>query len=65
MLNFVFLEKGLGIAPHYTLSMIFLEQCFSYYTLLTDQILVPYCLYFLRYSAICVLQLFVNQVVTS
>ena len=51
----------------------FLQQkCFSCYILLTDQISLPGCLYFLRYWAICVLysigqygQLFVNQVVTS
>ena len=35
------------------------------YILLTDQISLSDCLYFLRYWAICVLWLFVNQVVTS
>ena len=32
---------------------------------LTDHILLPDFLYFLRYWSICVLQLFVNQVVTK
>ena len=45
--------------------MIFQQKCSSCYILLTDQILLPDCFYFLRYWAICVLQLFVNQVVTS
>ena len=52
MLNFNFAEKGLGIAslPHFdTLSMIFQEKCFPFYTLLTDQMSLPDCLYFLRY----------------
>ena len=35
------------------------------YILLIDQISLSGCLYFQRYWAICVLQLFVNQVVTS
>ena len=47
------------------LCMIFQQKCFSCYILLTDQISLPGCLYFLRYWAICVLQLFVNQVMTS
>ena len=37
----------------------------SCYILLTDQISLCYCLYLLIYCAICVLYLFVNQVVTS
>ena len=47
------------------LCMIFKQKCSSCYILLTDQISLPSCLYFLRYWAICVLQLFVNQVATS
>ena len=43
----------------------FCEGCFSYYTLLTDEISLPDCLYLLRYWSICILKLFVNQVVTS
>ena len=38
---------------------------FSCYILLTHQVLLPYCLYFLIYSSKCVLQLFVDQVVMS
>ena len=33
--------------------------------ILTDQISLSGCLYFLRYWAICALEFFVNQVVTS
>ena len=43
--------------------MIFQENCFSCYVLLNDLVLLPDCLYFLRYLSICVLQLFSNQVV--
>ena len=48
------------------LCMIFQKKkCSSCYNLLPDQISLPGCLYFLRYWAICVLQLVVNHVVTS
>ena len=47
------------------LCMVFQQKSSSCYILLTDQISLPDCLYFLRYWAICVLQLFVNQAVTS
>ena len=50
---------------HYILFMSFQEKCFSSCILLTDQISLPDCLYFLRYWSICLLQLLVNQVVTS
>ena len=50
---------------HHILCMIFQEKCFSCYILLTDQISLSDCLYFLRYWALCVLQFFVNQVVAS
>ena len=43
---------------HLILFMIFQEKCFSCYILLTDQILLSDYLYFSRYWAICVLQLF-------
>ena len=49
---------------HYILHMIFPEKCFPCFILLTDQIPSSDCLYILRYWAICVLQLFVNQAVT-
>ena len=65
MLNLDFLEKSLGIVspPHfvYDLSKI----CYSCYVLLTDQISLSDYLYFLRFWAICVLQMFVCQVLTS
>ena len=44
------------------LCMMFQQKCSSCYILLTDQISLSGCLYFLRYWAICVLQLFVIQV---
>ena len=66
MLNFDFLEKGLGIvSPPHVLYDFFQDKFFSSYILLTDQFSWSDCLYFLKYCAICVLQLFVNQVVTS
>ena len=45
------------------LCMIFRQKC-PFYILLTDQISLSGCLYFLRYWTIYVFQLFVNQVVT-
>ena len=66
MLNFNFPEKGLELVcpTHfvYGSSRKMLLSC----TLLTDQVLLSDCLYFLRYWTICVLELFfVNHVVTS
>ena len=63
-LNFDFLEKGLEIVSLPTLYMAFQENCFSCFILLTDQISLSDCLYFLRYRTICVLQLFVSQIVS-
>ena len=51
--------------PHNILCMIIQEKGFSCYALLTNQISLSDGLYFLRFWAICVLRLFVNQVVTS
>ena len=47
------------------LCMIFHQKYFSYCILLTDQISLSDCLHVWRYWEICVLQLFVNQAVTS
>ena len=47
------------------LSMTFQQKCSSCYILLTDQISLPGSLYFLRYWSIYILQLFVDQAVTS
>ena len=44
--------------------IIFEEKYFSCNSLLIDQISLSGCLYFLRYWAMSILQLFVNQVVT-
>ena len=65
MLDFDFLGNGLGIVSPAHFVCGFQRKCSSCYILLTDQISLPSCLYFLRYWAICVLQLFVNQVVMS
>ena len=65
MLKFDFLEKGLGLVSHHILCMFFQENILSCFILLTESISLSDCLYFLRYWAICVLLLFVNQVVTS
>ena len=63
MLKFNFSEKrlGLGFPPHFMHD--FQEKCFSCYILLRDQISLCDYSYFSRYWA--VLQLFVNQAVTS
>ena len=59
MLNFDFLEKGLGIvSPPHFLYDIPTSQ-------ISDQISLSDCLYFLSYWAICVLQIFLNQIVMS
>ena len=65
MLNFDFLEKGLGtVFPPYFVCD-FSRKMFSCYILLTDQISLPDCLHFFRYWSKCALQLFINQVVMS
>ena len=65
MLNFNFSENGPGLVspPHSVYD--FSRKCFSCYILLTDLISLNDCLYYLRFWAICVLQLFVNYAVTS
>ena len=65
MLNFDFLDKGLGIVSPAYFVYDFSTKMFLNYILSTDQISLSGCLYVLRYWAICVLQLFVNQAVTS
>ena len=65
MFNFDFLEKGLGIVSPTHSVYDFSRKCLSCYILLTDQISLSDCLYFLRYLTICELQLFVNQAVNT
>ena len=62
MLNFNFAEKdpGLVFPPHFSS-----KKCLSCYIISNDQIWLSDCLYFPRYWAIWVLQLFVDQAVTS
>ena len=65
MLNLDFSEKGLGTVfpPHFVYD--FSRKMFLMLYSITDQISLSDCLYFVRYWAICVLQLFVSQAVTS
>ena len=65
MLNFDFLDKGMGIVPPSYFEHDFSKKCSSCYILLTDQVSLSGYLYVLRYSKICVLQLLVNQVVKT
>ena len=65
ILNFDFLDKQLRISSPAHLCKIFQQKCSPCYILLTDHISLPGCLHFLRYWAICVLQLFANPVVMS
>ena len=64
MLNFNCPEKSLGLVapPHFVYDV---SRYFSCYILLTDQISLSDSLYIPRYLVIWVLQLFVNQAVTS
>ena len=52
-------------SPSLISCIIFQQKYFSGYILLTNQISLSGCLYFVRYWAICVFQLFVNQAVLS
>ena len=63
MLNFDFLEKGMEVVtpPHFVCN-VSKKKCYLCYNLLTDQILLSDFIYFLRYWAMCVLQLFVSLV---
>ena len=54
MFNFDFLEKRLGIVSASLIVYDFPEKYFACYILLTDQISLSDCFYFLRYWAICV-----------
>ena len=58
-------QQEKGLEPSHTFCMIFEEKYFSFYILVTDQISLHDCLYFVRYWAISVLQLFINHVMTS
>ena len=57
--------KAIHQSPCLNFCMIFEEKYFSCYILLTDQISLASCLYFLKYWATNVLQLFVAQSVMS
>ena len=61
----IFLKKRSGTSLPAPFSAQFLKKNISYYILLTDQVSMSGYFYFVRYYAVCVLQSFVNQVVTS
>ena len=65
MLNFNFSERGLELVYPLHFVYDFQEKRFSCYILLTDQISLSDCLYFSKYWAICVSQLFDSQALTS
>ena len=65
MLNFNFPGKGLGLGSPSHFVDDFSRKIVLMLHLLTNQISLSDYLYFSRYWAICVLQLFVNQAVTS
>ena len=65
MLNFNFSEEGLGLASPTIFVYDFSKKCLPCYILFTGQISLSDCLYFSRYWAMYVLQLFVNQPVKS
>ena len=64
MLNLNFLEKALKIVFPLYFVYNFPRKMFSAYTLFAEQISFPDFIYLLRYWLICVLHMFVNQVVT-
>ena len=55
-------RSAINLLPSF--SAWFLKKCCCY-VILTDQISLHGCLYFVRYWTICVLQLFISQVVTT
>ena len=65
MLNLHFLDKVWKKVLQHILCMIFQQKWSSCYILIIDQISLAGCLKFLRYWAIGVLQLLLNQVGTS
>ena len=65
MLKFYFFENVLEIVPPPHLMHHFCRKIFLMFYLLTDQISLSDCLYFMTLWAICVLQMFVSQTVTS
>ena len=62
--NIDFSEKGMGIvsSSHFVCDF---SKKKNYHVILTDLISLPDCLHLLRYWSICVLQLFIKQVVMS
>ena len=64
MLNFDFLDKGLVMVSPAHFVYDFSIKISSCYILLVHKISLHGCFYILRYWAVCVLQLFVIQVVT-
>ena len=66
MFNFDILEKGLEkVSPPQLVHDFSRKMFLILYSILTDQMSLPDCLYLLRCWLICALQLFVNQPATS
>ena len=65
MLNFDFLEKDLGKVSPTHFAYDFSRKMFLRLFLLTKQMSLPDWFCFLEYCVICVLRLFVNQVVAA
>ena len=64
MLKFDFFEKGLGMfSPLHFVYDISRKMFLVLYILISEQISLSDCFYFLKFWAMYVLQLFVNQVV--
>ena len=62
--SILFFQKRVWEKFLHILCMLFQEKCFPCSILLTDQISLSNRCYFLRYWAICLMQLFLNQVAT-
>ena len=58
-------KRVLELVPWFIFWIIFEEKYLYRYVLLPDQLSLSDCFYFVRYWVTCVLQLFVDQVVTS
>ena len=65
MLNFQFLEKGLGLVSSTHFVYDFPRKMFLILHFITEPNFISDCLYFSRYGARCVLKQFVNQAVMS
>ena len=65
MLNFDFAEKILGLVSRAHFVYGFSRKMFLMLHSINLPKLIAYCLYFLRYWTLCILQLFANEAKTS